>query len=67
MRLFMPLTLMKDALGEVDANKQNGHGHPLPSGEHVRLRNPIVAPSSDVAFGSNRSASGWNGDVFFIR
>jgi hypothetical protein len=47
--------------------QKNSHGHPLPSDEHVRFRNPIVAPSSDVAFGSNRSASGWNGDVFFIR
>jgi hypothetical protein len=36
-------------------------------GEHVRFRNPIVAPSSDVAFGSNRRASGWNGEVSFIR
>jgi hypothetical protein len=67
MRLSMPLTLMNDALGEVDANKQNSHGHPLPSGEHMTFRNPFVAPSSDAAFGSNRRASGWNGDVPFIR
>jgi hypothetical protein len=61
-------TQREDALGgEVDTNKQNGHGHPLASGEHVRFRNPIVAPSSDVALGSNRRASGWNGDVPFIR
>jgi hypothetical protein len=57
----------EDALGEVDTNKQNSHGHPLPSGEHVRFRTPIVAPSSDVAFGSIRRASGWNEDVPFIR
>jgi hypothetical protein len=57
----------EDALGEVDADKQNSHGYPFPNGEHVRFLNPIVTPSSDVAFGSNRRASGWNGDVPFIR
>jgi hypothetical protein len=57
----------KHVLGQIDAEKQNGHGHPLPMGNRLRFRNPILAPGRTCRYGSNRSSGTVGGDVPFIR
>lgn len=58
----------KHVLGQIDAEKQNRHGHFLASaGWRMRLRNPIVVPGSRPCLRDNLGRAGRYGDVPFIR
>ena len=59
----------KYVLGEIDAEKDNGHGHLLASvGSGLRLSNPIVDPARRQRMRKNLGwLAGRLGDVPFIR
>ena len=59
----------KHVLGEIDAEKGNGHGHLLASvGSGLRLSNPIVDPARRQRMRKNLGRlAGRLGDVPFIR
>lgn len=59
----------KHVLGEIDAEKDNRHGHLLASvGSGLRLSNPIVDPARRQRMRKNLgSLAGRLGDVSFIR
>ena len=59
----------KYVLGEIDAGKDNGHGHLLASvGSGLRLSNPIVDPAGRQRMRKNLGwLAGRPGDIPFIR